>query len=185
MGSALVVYASTTGNTKRVAESIIQNLPQYGWQVESCQIDSRWQESTQHIDVRQFDLLCVGSPVHWSLPSPNVVEFLRHPAVDAARITPGPKCGIAFATYGGAHLGPREADACLVYLEILFEHLGFQSLEHLAIPGKSGKGLNPQYYHHDLHNRPDQRDLERVASFIKNVHQEPELAALRRSMNFN
>lgn len=33
------------------------------------------------------------------------------------KVEPGPKFGIAFATHGGAHLGPREAEANLTLLE--------------------------------------------------------------------
>ena len=176
MNTAIVLYASNTGNTKRVAVAFIRELSRYGWQVKSHRIGSDWQ--AKDIDVMNCDLLCVGSPVQWSLPSPDLVELLRTPVIESTRIIPGPKCGVAFATYGGAHLGPREADACLTYLEILFEHLGFQSLNHLAIPGKTGNTLNPQYYHPDLHNRPDQSDLVRVAAFVDELHQKPELMAL-------
>ncbi len=176
METALVLYASNTGNTEKVARVLIESLHQYGWQVTDYKIGSDWK--THPIDVNDYDLLCVGSHVHWSLPSPHLVELLRAPFINPTKITPGPKCGMAFATYGGAHLGPHEADACLTYLELLFEHLGFQALEHLAIPGKTGRRINPQYFHPDLQNRPDHDDLERVALFIEELHQCPELMAL-------
>ena len=181
MATALVLYASDTGNTKLVAGAFTRNLSRQGWHVKSHHIGPDWQK--QNIDIRACDLLCVGSFVRWSLPSPDLVELLRSPDIESVRITPGPKCGVSFATYGGAHLGPREADACLTYLEILFEHLGFQSLSHLAVPGKTGNCLNLQYYHQDLQNRPDQSDLVRVAAFVEELHQKPELVALMRKNN--
>ncbi len=176
MAKALVLYSSTTGNTEKVAHVLTESLREYPWQVDTLKADRNWQDDPTVIN--KYDLLCVGSFVQWSLPAPWLVAFLRSPEIPAGKVTPGPKCGVAFATYGGAHLGPREADVCLTFLEVLFEHLGFFAVDRLAIPGKFSKAINPLYYHPDLQNRPDKNDMGRVASFVKQLHQRPEIISL-------
>ena len=176
MAKALVIYSSETGNTEKVARALVQSFRQYDWQVDTFKIGRSWKE--EPFVFSDYDLLCVGSHVHWSLPSPWLVELLRSPAIPSRQISTGPQCGVAFATYGGAHLGPREADVCLTYLEVLFEHLGFLTVDRLAIPGKIGKAINPQFYHPDLQNHPDKNDMGRIASFVKELHQRSELISL-------
>ncbi len=176
MAKAVVMYSSETGNTEKVARGFVKSLLRYGWQVDNFKIGQNWKR--EPVTLNRYDLLCVGSQVHWSLPSPWLVELLRSPEIPSGRISPGPQCGVAFSTYGGAHLGPREADTCLTYLEVLFEHLGFKAIGRLAIPGKVGKALNPQFYHPDLHNRPDKNDMGRISSFVEELHRRSELISL-------
>ncbi len=180
MGKALVLYASLTGNTDIVAQSLAAGLGDYGWLVDTRKIAKNWKKNSgvNQIDFAAYDLLLTGSPVQWSLPLPWLVELLRAPVVPPNKIIPGPQCGVAFATYGGAHLGPREADPCLTYLEVLFEHLGFQCAGRLAIPGKIGAEENPLYFHSDLHKRPDENDLLFIKSFIDELHRREEIVSL-------
>ena len=180
MRRALVLYASLTGNTDIVAQALAAGLGDFGWLVDSRKIARNWKKNStvNQIDFAAYDLLLTGSPVHWSLPLPWLVELLRAPVVPSQKIIPGPQCGVAFATYGGAHLGPREADPCLTYLEVLFEHLGFQCAGRLAIPGKHGEEQNPFYFHNDLHKRPDQNDLQNISAFIEELHRREEIVSL-------
>ena len=69
----------------------------------------------------------------------------------------------------GAFLGAT----FLKLLEILFEHLGFKSLGAIAIPGKHGDTPNPDWYHPDLVERPNQKDFQRIAEFVDGVMDNP------------
>ncbi len=121
MAKALVLYSSSTGNSEKVAQVFTETLEQYPWQIDMVEVDQNWKLDASVV-IDDCDLLCVGSSVHWSLPSPWFVKPLRSLEIPGGKVSPGPKCGVAFATYGGAHLGPREADVCLTFLEVLFEH---------------------------------------------------------------
>ncbi len=182
MKRALVLYASQTGNTDIVARAFAARLADHGWPVDTRKIAKNWKEQVgkNQIDFAAYDLLLIGSPVHWSLPLPWLVDLLRAPVIPPQKIIPGPQCGVAFATYGGAHLGPREADPCLTYLEVLFEHLGFQCTGRLAIPGKIGAMKNPLYFHSDLHKRPNENDLQYIRAFIDELQRCEEIVSLLR-----
>ena len=107
-----------------------------------------------------------------ALPTQEIVEVMRQSSRKSAgmrKVRPGPKCGIACATYGGAHLGPREAEANLTLLEIEIEHLGFKSIGTFSCPGKMVDYATPEWYHGDIRDRPNDADLQRAAQFVKDT----------------
>lgn len=113
------------------------------------------------------------------VPMRNIAELIRS----------GKQKGIVFATYGGAHLGPKEAAPCLSLLESEMEHLGFACVGKFACPGSmSGhghgdesdkdspppemKGEPPPSYHKDMRNRPNERDLLKAEFFLEDKLEE-------------
>ena len=72
MVKVLIVYYSMFGNTKKIAESLAEGLRSGG--VDSSVVKA---EVVRFDELCEFDLLCVGSPVHaWSVSKP-VEEFLE------------------------------------------------------------------------------------------------------------
>ena len=84
-------------------------------------------------DFYDYDLICFGSPVHHSLPSPQVLEFIerndkryRH---TGEVVLASPKLinknALVFCTYSGPHCGLNEALPAGKYIRQFLEHLGF------------------------------------------------------------
>jgi hypothetical protein len=87
--------------------------------------------------------------------------------VGERKVVPGPKVGVAFATNGGAHLGPKEAEANLKLLEIDFEHLAFKGVGVFSCPGNMGGASNDSWYWGDISDRPNAQDLADAAAFVE------------------
>jgi hypothetical protein len=93
----------------------------------------------------------------------------RRPPKDhkpVGKIVPGPKKGVAFVSYGGVHLGPKEAASALAALENEIEHLRFECIGSFACPGKHGNQPTPDWYHGDMRGRPSERDLVKAEIFL-------------------
>jgi flavodoxin len=88
-----------------------------------------------------------------------------------ARIAFGPKKGVAFATYFGAHFGPKEAEPTLKWLELEMEHSRFRCIGSFCCPGRMNlvKGATPGAYHGDVRNRPNEKDLLKAEMFIEEM----------------
>ena len=90
-----------------------------------------------------------------------------------AKIIPGPQKGIVFATYGGMHLGPKEAIAALAQMDLEMEHMGIKCIGHFSCPGKHGNA-GGDTWHKDLPLRPNERDLLRAELFLEEKLEECE-----------
>ncbi len=64
---SLVVYYSETGNTEKIAEAITMGL----------EADLKKIEEIKISDILNYDLLCVGTPVHGFAPAKIIREFLE------------------------------------------------------------------------------------------------------------
>ena len=164
----LIVYASRTGNTEKVAKEIAANFEKLGWSNELKKLPDGYDTRNPDFDFKDYDFACVGSPIISELPLPQI-RTVTYGKPGSHRLTPGPKCGIVFCTYGGIHLGPKEAEPALKLLEVELMHQEFQVIGQLAIPGRIGDRQNPDWYFPDLKNRPDERDMKSVALFVDEV----------------
>ena len=73
LAKALVVYDSVFGNTEKVARFLAWGLESGGVSAEVVKADS-----VKFDELKKFDLLCVGTPVHaWGVSEP-VKDFLEH-----------------------------------------------------------------------------------------------------------
>jgi len=71
MTKILIVYATDTGNTKKMAEAIAE-----GAQGEGAQVDIRSAEEVTKEEVVACNALIVGSPVHMGSPDWRVKKFI-------------------------------------------------------------------------------------------------------------
>jgi hypothetical protein len=201
---SLIIYASLTGNTELVAMRFKEVFEKMGWECDMYKVkpDPNLNYSLPHnpkltdfpYDLKDYDFLCAGSPVHEGQPIREMVNVLFNnpysphshgmgmsPEDEArARANPfvmvGPQNpkGIVFVTYGGAHMGPAEPVAALAALELELVHLRFQCVGRFACPGKMTAGgkmpANPiPMWHKDLDKRPHERDLMKAQIFLEEI----------------
>ena len=106
MKSALMIYSSATGNTKKVALSIKEGLEAGGLSVEL-----KKPHEASNLDFFAYDLVCVGSPsIEWQ-PAKAMTDLLKaklalHRAMNrikpSAPKVPG-KYALVFCTFSGPH----------------------------------------------------------------------------------
>lgn len=176
----LIIYGSKSGNTKKVAQRIKQTFEKNGWRCHMYNVEKSMNIRRPPFDFEDYDFLCAGSGVYWVLPAERLVMVMRLVSrrTNYQTIIPGPKRGLVFATYGGAHLGPKEAEATLKLLEIEIEHLSFKCVGEFACPGKYVNRDTPDWYHGDIRNRPHAGDLDQVESVVTKLLQENETVEL-------
>ena len=101
---------------------------------------------------------------------PNLMAIASEPVVDETplviRFGPESKKGIVFATFGGVHLGLKEAEPALAWLALEMEHLRFQCVGRFACPGRMG---NSAGWYEDLPLRPGETDLLEAARFLEEI----------------
>lgn len=170
---ALVLYWSAGGNTRKVAQAIHDAL--YGEQV-----DAEIREMDEDLDVNVYDwpLVFLGSPVYQFLPPEPVREFLGkqqkiHGGVEpSAPVRPG-RFGVVFCTYGGPHTGVREAVPCLKYLGQVLEHSGVPVVDEWAVVGEFHEArqepLNLMGRLGDIRGRPNESDLAEVRGRVEGL----------------
>jgi len=165
----LIYYSSLTGNTEQVAQAIGGVFADADWVNDYVKVGKNFDPKNHGIDFLAYDFICVGSPVFWHVPFDPLLWGIRSVShhVEYTRMKTGPKCGMAFATYGGAHFGEHEADAALTLLELAFEHLGFKSVGKIAVPGKVKHRGMEDWYYPDMHTRPNVEDLDRVRAITR------------------
>ncbi|MGM0681282.1 MAG: flavodoxin family protein [Thermodesulfobacteriota bacterium] len=175
----LHLYHTSTGNTKKVAETIDKTLEDLGHEVESITVDKNTE--ADGIDVLAYDHVFVGSGVYEWLPGKSMQDMfgkLRRKYAKAGEIKPGSpkrpdKKAVVYCTYGGVHTGMNEAVPAVKYMAQLFDHLGFIILDEWYVPGEyvlekmapfSQKGRMG-----DIRGRPDEHDLRAVAENVKGI----------------
>lgn len=173
----LHLYYSSTGNTRRVAETIDNTLDNLGHQVESLPVG----KNTEDIAVLDYDRVFVGSGVYEWLPGKSMQDLfgkLRRKYVDAGEIKPGSpkrpdKKAVVYCTYGGVHTGINEAVPAVKYMAQLFDHLGFIILDEWYVVGEyvpeKMKPFSEKGRMGDIRGRPDEHDLNAVAERVKAI----------------
>lgn len=121
MTKALIVYYSMFGNTEKIARALAEGLQSGGCEVETAKVDT-----VKFEEIRDIDLLCVGTPVHaWNIskPAKKFLEQLeRQGAFNGKR-------AFAFDT----KMKSRMAGTAGGKIEKRLKHLGFEIIE----PAKS------------------------------------------------
>ena len=72
MAKAIVIYESKYGNTKRVAETIIEGINEIE-KIETVLKEPKQMEPTEILD---YDLILIGSPNHWGGPTRGIKKFI-------------------------------------------------------------------------------------------------------------
>jgi hypothetical protein len=179
---ALIIYASRTGNTEKITLKFRDTFIKNGWKCDLLKIDDKTDIEKDQPDYVKYDFLCAGSYVDKSLPSERLMDFMRsnklnpHAPIGKGgipvahrKITIGPKKGIVFVTYGGAHMGPPEAIPALAFLHSELEHLRYVCIGKFSCPGKMFNRPTPGWWHTDIYKRPNERDLLRAELFIEEM----------------
>jgi len=174
MKTALIVYWSQTGNTKKVANAIKQGLEEA-----DLQVTTKKPEEAENIDYFDFDLVCVGAPSYsWHPPEP-MTKFLKKKFVTycqqgkvkpSAPKVPG-KNALIFITYSGPHTGIDEATPAGKDIGQFFEHIGFNIIDEWYILSEfhgsvenSTKGRMG-----DIRGKPTEADLQKIKENAKRV----------------
>ena len=188
---SLIMYASLTGNTEKVALRFKKVFEKKGWKVDVWKVDNDTDTDKPKYDIKKYDFLCVGSPILHKWPIPKVISLLSvpppgfskngpppegghpPPVGHEAKIVFGPNTpkGIAFCTYGGIHLGPKECEPAIAYISLIMEHIPCQVLGRFACPGKYAENTG---WYQDLPERPNERDLKKAGTFLEETLEDME-----------
>ena len=164
---ALTIYFSTTGNTEKVANTILNALEKE--KVKSTLL--KVQEATKE-ELYEYDLVFLGSPTIQRLPAEPVMDFIKRKMklhqergdvkLCAPRI-PG-KTAVVFCTYSGPHTGANEPIAAGKYMGQFFEHLGFEVAAEWYVVGEmhGSEETSTAGKLGDVRGRPNTQDLAKV-----------------------
>ena len=170
---ALVLFDTMSGNTEKVAKTIYDTLKN--------EISTHLVKLDKEtiIDFYDYDLVFIGSPVIEWLPTQAMMDFVKKTMTDynkAGRIEPSSpiipgKFGICFGTFGGPHIGKREAQPMTMWLRSFLEHLGFIVLDEWLFVGtfKNREDLNTGGRMGDIRNRPNESDLSSVENQVSGI----------------
>ena len=76
---SLVIYASRTNNTAKVAERFKSTLERNGWQCDVVRIEQNGDPMTVPFNYKDYDLICAGSGVRMHAPYAELLHVLRVP----------------------------------------------------------------------------------------------------------
>ncbi len=168
MKSALVVYWSKTGNTRKVALAIHSGLEAAG-----INVTIKEQHEAENEDFFNYDLVCFGAPSYsWHPPEP-VDKYLKAKFAkyrQEGRVKPSApkvsgKNALVFVTYSGPHTGIDEATPAGKYMGQFFEHLGFAVLAEWYVLGEFHGNLENSTLGRmgDIRGKPTPADLAKIA----------------------
>lgn len=170
----LILYDTKTGNTEKVAQAIAQTLVD----LKQSPVMRKITPETS-IDLLEFDLVFIGTPVIDWLPSVTVMNRVKqamkgHVEQKQVKLSspklPG-KYAVCFCTYGGPHTGEGEAVPATLWLRSFVEHLGFTHLDSWHVPGQfhshpESDRLNREGRLGNITGRPDERDCRDIAGRV-------------------
>ena len=133
----LIMVASVTGNTMRVAKAFGKAFENVGWTYDLVQIDKNTNFKKDPVYFDDYDFVCLGSPIMAGLPAPAIGRVLgltqpepprmwkgsRIPGMPSGDCDPNDVKGVVFATYAGAI---REAYSTLAVEKQYLECLGLK-----------------------------------------------------------
>jgi hypothetical protein len=175
----LNLYFSSTGNTEKVAFTILDTVEQLGHEVATVKVTA----GEVDVDVLAFDFVFVGSGVYGQLPGKPMVDLHRkllQKYVQAGEVKPSsPRrplaTAVVYCTYGGVHTGINEAIPAVKFMGQLYDHLGYtiaaewyivgeyrtEAFRDRSVGGRLG----------DIRGRPNADDLKQVAERVKGILQ--------------
>lgn len=167
MKTALVVYWSKSGNTKKVATAVREGLESAG-----LRVTVKEQHEAEDEDWFGYDLVCIGTPSYsWHPPEPmdkylkaKFAKYRQEGKIKPSAPRVQGKNALVFVTYSGPHTGINEATPAGKYIAQFFEHLGFTVLaEWYVLSEFHGSVENSTMGRMgDIRGKPTQEDLEKV-----------------------
>lgn len=174
----LHLYYTSTGNTRKVAETIDQALNNAGHQVDSVKVGKN---TSDDINLLDYDMVFAGSGVYEWLPGKSMQDLfgrLRRKHVENGDIKPASpkragKNAVIYCTYGGVHTGINEAIPAVKFMGQLFDHLGFTILGEWYVPGEYVPEKMQKFSEAgrlgDIRGRPDANDLNEVTQKVNGI----------------
>jgi len=155
--NALVLWYSQTGNTERYARLIARRIELAGLLITSAEIRELGPASASG-----YDLIVVGSPVHYYDIPPNVRRWLEFaPSIKGSAVA-------AFVSFGGPE-GNQHNAACSI-MELLMRKGGvpvgldtFMNMGTMPVPGWKGPGIQE---HRHL---PNEETYDQVRFFADSI----------------
>ncbi len=171
--NSLILYDSMGGNTAKVADTIERALSKSM----VCQMVKV--EKELDIDIFNYDLVFIGSPVIDWLPTNTLMSFVKRKMKEYSRdgaikqsspIIPG-KFGISFGTYAGPHIGKNEASPMTMWLNSFLEHLGYTTLDQWLVVGKHNhkNEVNINGRLGNIEDRPNEADLLSIENRVRGI----------------
>ena len=109
--NALVVWFSQTGHTGKIGRSIVKV-----WESEGLKVDSGDYRELDHADLTPYDLVAIGSPVHYYGYAINMKTW-----INKVMLKPGTPVA-SFVAYGGT--GDNQHNTACSLLELMAEKAG-------------------------------------------------------------
>lgn len=176
MKQALLIYHSSTGNTKKVALKIKEGLEFTGVNVTV----KKPQEAVDE-DFFAYDLVCVGAPsIEWQ-PAKPIIDLLKAKLNlyrSKGKIKPSApkvagKNALVFVTYSGPHTGIDEATPAGKTMRQYFEHFGFNIVGEWYIVAEfiGREDLSMQGRLGDIRGKPTVEELEKIRADAEKIVQ--------------
>jgi flavodoxin len=167
----LIIYWSATGNTERVANTIMDALVREGITPNFKKVAEAATE-----ELYDYNLIFLGAPSYSFQPPEPVQRFIkdkmklhseRGDIKICAPTIPG-KYAVVFCTYSGPHTGIKEATPAGDYMGQFFEHLGFEVAAKWYVVGEFHRSeeFSTKGRLGDIRGRPNQQDLQEVAENV-------------------
>ncbi len=169
-----ILYWSKTGNTEKVAHTLIEGLEEARADILLKKI-----EEADEIDFFAYNLICIGFPSYqWHPPEP-MVNFLKNKysmyrkqekvKLSAPKIAG--KHALIFCTYSGPHTGINEAIPAGKYVGQFFDHLGFTVLDEWYILSEfhGSEANSTRGRMGDIRGKPNEEDLRKIKTDVKNI----------------
>lgn len=167
MKTALIVYWSKSGNTRKVAHAIHQGLEEAG-----LRVTVKEQHEAEDEDWFSYDLVCVGAPAYsWHPPEPmdkyvktKFAKYRQEGRIKPSAPKVAGKNALIFITYSGPHTGMDEATPAGKYMGQFFEHLGFTVLAEWYVLSEFHGNLENSTLGRmgDVIGKPTEADLKKI-----------------------
>ena len=184
---AIVFYDSMGGNTRKLAEKILEVIRKNGLACDMVKLE----EDTE-LDFLDYDVVFLGSPAIEWLPTASMMAFLKRKLKDYRLKGEIPSAAIAhrdghvavcFSTNCGAHIGIDEALPATQWMASFLSHIGYKVVDQIHLPGEMrnfGQGadwmtdqtfedLNTLGVYGDIRGRPNAEDLAELERRVQGV----------------
>ncbi len=161
------------GNTAKVAEAIERSL------LKSMTPHMVKVEKDLTIDLFDYDLIFIGSPVIDWLPTSTLMSFVKEKMKEYNRkglIKPSSpilhgKFAVSFGTFAGPHIGKKEALPMTVWLNSFLEHLGYTVMDQWHVVGKHhhNNEINKNGRLGNIEDRPNESDLSAIENRVNGI----------------
>lgn len=147
---ALIIYASISGNSEKIAKAFERTLLHYGFEVDMFKAV----DSSHYVKIEGYDLYIVGTGIVGGVPEKNLLAAFgagnytnMKQLAEIGGDTGAPQWGrgvklskgIIFLTYGGNRRGPSEILASASLLEMMMTDMGITVIGEFACAGISKK----------------------------------------------